>query len=308
MTSGKSRFIFKATAFIVMFIVFLVLADLSVNATTTRFGNIGWIHLMIGFLTFVAGLIVTWGTAITWLDRRNLRAYRSDPDDAFTDGQSVALSGRVQVDGEPLKAPFSGKACAAFSYQVTGQRRSRSSSSNQYVQQLCLLGFHLAPAVLDCGARQFPLGAIADVDDEYRSTGTGGDWGDLGLERINAGAEALPQASEEVARGKLAEARAGATAPQSVDYFVAPTRTGANQITVIEDIVPVETPVTILGTYSANTRGLDGQRMGGLKVFAGKLDERLAGLDEEWLKGLKIGVPLLAVGLVLLTLAWWLPG
>lgn len=162
--------------------------------------------------------------------------------------------------------------------------------------------------MLDCGVRKLALGAIPDVDDEYRSIATGGGWGDRALKLINASAKELSQVGEADARGALEEARTVSTAPQSVDYFVAPTRTGANQIGVTEDVVPLETPVTILGTYSAKTQGLDGRRRGGMKVFAGELDERLAGLDEEWRKGLKIGLPLLAVGLGLFTLAWWLPG
>lgn len=308
MIDGKTKFIIKSVIAIVVIIVLLVMIGVSVDATTGRFGNPGWIHWIIGFFISAAGLLVAWGTVVTWLDCRNLRTYRADPDDPFTDGQSVALSGRVSVEGDPLKAPFSGKPCAAYSYQVTGQRRKHSGDSTRYAQQLCLLGFHLAPAELDCGTRKFPLGAIPDVGDNLRSITTGGEWGERAMGQIEAGAEQLPHAEEIDARGKLEDARTATKPPHSVDYFVAPNRTASNTINVTEDIVPVDVPVTILGTYSSSTQGLEGQRMGGMKVFAGNLDERLASLGEEWRKMLKIGVPLLVVGFGLLTLAWWLPG
>ncbi|MDO3381625.1 hypothetical protein [Gilvimarinus algae] len=305
MTRGKQIFIAKAVAALVIFMVFAVVVSQSVEATTRRFGGMGWVPLIIGVLSLVAGLLVAWGTVLTWLDRRNLRLYRVDPNAAFKDGQTLALSGEVKVQGEPLISPFSDKPCAAFSYQVTGQ--TRSPSSNHNVQQLCLLGFHMRPAVLDCGDRTFALHAIASAEDELRSTTMGGQWGERALARIRAVPESEPQTGEEDARGALSDAQVSTPTPVSADYFVAPTRTTANQITVMEDIVPVNARVTVLARYNTRTQGLDGQRWGGVKVFAGDLDDRLAILNKEWRQGSLVSASLLAVGLALMTLAQWFP-
>ena len=89
---------------------------------------------------------------------------------------------------------------------------------------------------------------------------------------------------EAYARGKLEDARKATTAPRSADFFVASSQTAANTINVTEDIVPVDVPVTILGTYSSRTQGLEGRRRGGMKVFAGNLDERMESLGGEWRK------------------------
>lgn len=308
MADGKQRFILKAILAMVVIVGALTLISVSVEATTARFGKIGWIPWLIGFFTFAAGLLAAWATIISILDWRALKRYRADPSDIFSDGQTVALSGQVRVDGEPLAAPFSQKPCAAFSYQVTGQRRGGGSSTSQYRQQLCLLGYHLLPAELDTGSRSFPLMAIPDVDTDFRSTASGGEWGDQALEQIRTAAETWPRAGEADARGKLEDARKTASAPQSVDLYVSSTQTGAPQLGIQEDVVPVETTVTILGTYAAGAGALDGWGLGGMKVFLGELDERLGELAKEWRKGLKVALPLLVVGFGLLTMAWWWVG
>lgn len=305
---GRQLFIFKAVFAFVIIVIALQIIHVCSNATIARFGSWGWAHLIIGILLCVAGAIVFWATSVTWLDRRNLRAYRASGDEAFSDGQHVALTGLVRTDQEPLQAPFSGQECAAYSYQASGQCRSRSSNSTGYVQQLCMLGYAMVPAQLDCGARQFPLHALPYADDDLRSISQGGDWGDIGLEQINAAAESMDPTPEKDARGQLIEAKAVTQTPVSKTFFVAPTQTSANQVSVILDVLPLNTPVTLLATYCAPRNSLEGHRRGGMKVFAGTLDECLKTLDDDFGKGLKLSAPLAMAGVALVTLAWWLPG
>lgn len=304
MNKGSERFILTVVLGFAGMIVALTLIGISASATTQRFGGIGWAYLIIGVLAVAAALIVVWATVITSLDRRDLKRYRADPDDAFWPGQVVALSGCIRVEGEPLTAPFSGTACAAYNYQVTGQHRDLDNHDRA---QLCLLGFALADARLDCTSRSFPLGALPDVDTDLRENAIGGEWGDLGLEKIQRAARNREPADGSQALGALSDARKVTNAPQSVDFFIAPTRAAGSKISVIEDAVPVNVPVTVLATYDARTGGLDGRRLRGLKIFAGTFDERLPILDQEWRKGMQVGPALLGIGLALLTLAWWWP-
>jgi hypothetical protein len=306
MTIGRFRFMLKIAVAMIASIAGLFLIGLSVQATTTRFGNPGWIHLIIGLLAFVAGLIVAWSSAVSWLDQRNLRALRARPGDAFKDGQQVALSGTLRVSSAPLEAPFSKKACACYSYQVNGRRRTSRANDNHYRQQLCLLGFEMAETVLDCGTSRLPLRALPDVDTDFRSTGMGGALGDRALHWLGE-FSAGPLSTEADAREAVENARLHIQPPQSASFFVAPTQGGANAISVLEDAVPVNVPVTVLAAYASLSRSLDGRRPGGMKIFAGGFDERLAALDGEYRKGLTLGVPLLVIGLGLLSLAWWLP-
>ncbi|NBB91977.1 MAG: hypothetical protein GVY32_02270 [Gammaproteobacteria bacterium] len=305
MPTGQVIFVIKVAFALGLCVLCLLLITLSVNATTARFGAVGWVPLIAGILMLAAGLIVTWATAITVLDLRALRRYRADPDDRFEDGQTVALSGRVVTEGDALIAPFSQRPCAGYRYQVTAQRRDPGPDRGTR-QQLCLLGFHLERAFLDCGSRHLALGAIADVDTDLRGTAMGGDWGERGLAMIRSGAEAWTHASEEQVRGSLEEALRETRVPIAIDRLVASTRASENQISVTEDIVPVDEQVTILGTYLTRTGGLAGRRIGGMKVFAGGFDERLKALGEELRKGALIATPLVIAGVALLTLpSWW---
>ena len=301
---GSMQFIFKATLTFLVMVIGLVLLSISVEQTTARFGSVGWIHWLVGLGLFAIGVIAVWATVITGLDRRALRAHRVDPEGPLEDGQIVALTGRVRVQGEPLKAPFSGTPCACFNYRVSGLR---SSSDNGTRGQLCLLGFEITPAVLECGARRFNLLAVPDVDTDLREMSTGGPWGEMGLARIKGAAETETSADEPDAQGALSEARTHTRAPRAVHRFVAPTRSSSINISVVEDHVPVDKPVTVLASYASLAQGLDGRRWGGMKVFLNGIDERLVVLDHEWRKGLRIGLPMLVGGLALLTLASWLP-
>jgi hypothetical protein len=222
-------------------------------------------------------------------------------------GQPVALAGRVQVAGEALEAPFSGRRCACYSYVVNGQQRNYGNASGSYRQQLCLLGFGLAEAVLDCGSRRFPLGALPDVGADLRSVSSGGVWGERAMARIEHVQQGGEKTLELDARSAVENARLYAMPPMAVDLFVAPTRTGASAIEIVEDAVPVDVDVTVLGAYVTRTGGLDGQRRGGMKVFGGDFAESLTALDEDWRKGWLVGLPLLTAGLVLITLTWWWP-
>lgn len=307
MYSGKQIFLMKATVAISLIIVTLTLIGISVDATTSRFGKLGWIHLIVGILTSFGGVIVTWATVITWYDRRALKVNQVNPTDTLRDGQTVVLSGVIRTPGDPLRAPFTGQRCAAFTYQVSGQRRSRTTSSSSYVQQLCMLGYQMLPATLECGSRRFSLYAVPDVDTPFQSTTQGGDWGDIALEKINASSEKMHQTPEEDARGALADAQRSTRVPVTADYYVAPTQTGANQISIIIDVLPVDEQVTLLATFSSQLQGLEGKRLGGLKVFKGNLASCLKTIDNEFSKGWKVSLGLLTIGLLLVTLAWWAP-
>lgn len=305
MTIGHFRFTIKIVVVMAIIVSVLILIGHSHHALTMRFESYGWIALIIGMLAFIIGLLVAWATTVTFLDRRAIRTYRADPESRFENRQSIALSGRIRVEGEPLQSPYSGKACASYSYMVKAQRNDPGSNGTR--QQLCLLGFHMLPSVLDCGSRRFPLSAFPEVDTDFRSIASGGEWGDRALKRINRAHETMERKAEPDARAALDNAKLYNHAPQAVDFFIAPTRAAGSAVSVTEDAVPVDAEVTVLGAYVARNGGLDGQRFRGMKIFAGTLDECLASLDKDWRVGVMIGLPSLGGGLALLMLAQWWP-
>ncbi len=303
----ESRFIAQSVIFILAALVFLTFIGWSQETLTSRFGNWGWVPLSIGGLSLFFGLLLAHATFGRFLDRRALRVHQVDPESALADGQQVALTGRILMEGDPVTAPFSGTRCAAYSYQVTGERLSLSSSSNHTRKQLCLIGYALGQAVLDCGSRRFRISAIPDVDDDLRADAMGGEWGQLAFERIRDEPETTPAVGELRARGELGSIRERVEAPISVDLYVAPTRGTSNTMNVNEHVLPLDTDVTLLATYSSVSHSLEGRRSGGMKAFPGTLEKRLAIMSHELRKDTKLSVILLAIGILLTSLASWLP-
>lgn len=305
MNEGRERFILKVALVVPLLIGALTGVGLSVDATTGRFGGLGWLLIIPGVLAAAAGALGGWATAITWLDRRGLRRRRADPNDQFEDGQWVALSGKVRISGQPLVTPLSEKLCAAFSYKITGEARSGSDNHNR--QQLCLLGFGLADASLDCGDRSFPLRAVPDVGTDLREIATSSDWRERAMALIDQAAKDWDQASQADAEGKRIDAGRFAQPHLDTHLFVSGTRGTSNTLGITEDHVPIDQPVTVLATYDGVSGGLMGGRVRDMKVFAGRIDEKLAVLDDEWRKGLMWSIPLILAGVGLLTLASWWP-
>jgi hypothetical protein len=285
----------------------LVLIGITFEATAERFGKIALIAWFIGLALVVTGTIALWAAAVSLGDVRNIRRYRVDSAGPFEEGQTVALAGRLCVEGEPLTAPFSGTRCAAYRYRITGQTRRTTSSGTGTRGQLCLLGAALASATLETGARSLPLLAVPDVDTDYRDIAQGGEWGDRALSLVQALSESGPKIGETEANGLWSEAGRQAEPPYTAVHFVSTGTGGAPSMSVTEDAVPVDQTVTVLGTWDGASGGLAGRRRGGMKVFKGDIDERLAALADDTRKGLLFGLPAGAVGVAVMSLAQWWP-
>lgn len=304
---SRRRYITQCVTFIVVFMVIMTFAGWSADATTSRFGGLGWIHWWIGFFSFVIGLLLARATVKEFLDIRSLKIHAVHPEAVLADGQKVALSGRIRIDGCSVKAPFSGTDCAGYSYKVSGERSKLSDGSTHSRRQLCLMGYALASAFLECGSRRFEINAIPDFHIDLWTNKMGGEWGRLAFERIRDSAETMTPVGELEVQGEMGSARERVKAPEFMDFFVAPTQGTDNTINVDEYILPMDSDVTLLARYSSGPDGLDGGRSGEMKVFPGTMEALLASLGREFSKDWKTAVALLAVGLSLLGLFWWLP-
>ena len=305
MNKGQERFILKIVLIVVLMIGTLSAIGVSVDATLARFGGLAWLIIVPGVLMLAVGVLGCWGTVISGLDFRGLRRYRADALDRFEDGQTIALSGVVRISGEPLITPFSERPCAALSYQVTGE--GRRSVDNHTRQGLCLIGFGLADAELDCGSKSFPLRAVPDVGTDLREIATNREWREQGMRLIKQAGKEWEQVPEDQARGKRIDAARFSQPRLDTKLFVAPTRGTSNSLGIIEDHVPINQPVTVLAIYDARSGGLRGGRVRDMKVFAGFIDDKLVVLENEWRKGLMFSIPLVVVGVLLMTLVSWWP-
>lgn len=304
--SKQLRFAITALFCLVLFCIFAEVAEWTVDTATSRFGGASWWYLLPSFLVIVAGFLIGAATIVAWRDGSAMRKYRLGPNSTLKDGQQVAVSGRIRVKGDPLQSPYSEQPCAGYRYEVKGQRQE-IGSDNHSRTQLCLAGFALAPAFLDSKTRRFRINAIAYADDDLRSVKNGGDWGKRAFDEIRARAESLPQSPEIEVRAAMASADESIEPSTEADFFIRHTRGASNTISVTEDILPIDREVTLLATFSEKNNGLEGKRLGGMKVFQENLERQLEIQKKDARQGLLVTMILLGIGISLISLAWWLP-
>jgi hypothetical protein len=305
--SGKQRFIIRAVFVFALIVVALSLLTIAVDRATARFGGAIWFALLPGILAVFFGLLGTWAGTGDLLDWRSLKGRRVDPSALPTQDGTIAISGRVLCESEPLRSPLFERPCAGYLLRITGERRSRSSSGSAYRSQLCGLEFALADAVLDADGQRLKLLALPDVDIAFREIGQGGERGRKALHYLDTIRSDGQTADEASAEGRLIAAQARWLPPAHERLFIAETQTTSNQMSLIEDHVPIDTTVTILGHYRAARDELNGQRRGGMKLFAGNLDEATERLGREGRKTLGLAAPMVMLGTALLSCGYWWP-
>jgi hypothetical protein len=307
MNSGREKFIARAVAVFTALVIGLTLFGVAAEHATARFGGLIWLALIPAVIATFFGVAAAWAGAADFLDWRAVRASRPDPDRPLPDGATVAVSGQIRCPNGALESPLFGQPCAAFMTRITGQRRSLSSSGSGYRSQLCTLEFALAEAFLDSGKQRLRLLALPDVGIEFRSTAQGGDIGEKAMQRIGWLESHGAPNDEANAEGRLITARTRVRPPLLERLFVANTETTSNPVSVLEDSVPVDTPVTILARHRAVRDELTGERRGGMKVFAGDYEACLIRLQKEWVRTAGLSVLLLLGGTALMTCGYWWP-
>jgi hypothetical protein len=86
-------------------------------------------------------------------------------------GMTGGLLGAIAVDGRPMTAPFTGTACAAYTYLVSDSRES--SSRGGRTETVLAQGFHLQRAHLDGAGRRLTIGAFPGFETDLRHEGNG---------------------------------------------------------------------------------------------------------------------------------------
>jgi hypothetical protein len=93
---------------------------------------------LVGGAPLTVGLLYWWDIPKIGAEARLVRqAFREVP---RVDGQRVAVIGTIEFDGAPLQAPFSGRECAAYWYDVFQLDRGRSRFHHHF-----FFGWRIAP-------------------------------------------------------------------------------------------------------------------------------------------------------------------
>ena len=279
--ASRGRFYLDIARKGIVGLVFLGLFAWSVSLAQENWGSAGLITAFISYPVFVFGVLGLRSVLGDWLACRTLRMARLDPAREVTSGDRVAVSGRLRVQGEPLQSPFGAHACAAYNYLVAGSRRSASGSGSRTIRQNCLHGYHMLPTTFEGDGMILSLRAFPAVEADLTEVMVGKSWGEQArawLTRVVYEAE-NPVTDEADSFAALLDARVALDPPLHRDYLISDVSNAGNSLTVEEEVVPVDVPVCILGTYEALEQGLSG-RGGDLLVYRGSAGEvlgRLAG-------------------------------
>jgi hypothetical protein len=208
--------------------------------------------------TYAAALLASFiGLFTSARDRGALRRARDGA--PFQDGRLESASGPIRAVGAPLEAPFTGRACVAYEYDIKQSGEAQSSYA----------GMALAPCLVDTtrgAARllgwavldQFPPAPPQTID---RARGVsylrGSGFEPLGLAGLVSGFGELLADDD----GTLRE-----------DFRKTEDAIALDGCSIVERVVPVGTIVTILGRWSAARQGFTSAGSTTLnRVFPGDL-------------------------------------
>lgn len=271
-------------------LLFMALCAAAISIGSDVFGKPGAVIAFIAYLVFLFGVIGLWGAAGDWRVLRLLRQGRLQLEGKVTAGDRVVVSGELQVDGDPLVAPFSQQPCAAYTYQVTGSRRRASGEGVRKYQQLALQGFAMQPIHVEGDGMRLSFMALPEAEPELTESKLGGEWGERARAWLNelAGSPGT-RASELESTSILLNAQSSVEPPVRVDSLIYNVDDDGSAFTVREELIPLSGPVCVLGTYEALDQGLSG-RNGSILVYRGTAEEVRARLSKEMRDSTRIGL------------------
>lgn len=281
MFAAKIRFIIKLIPAII-----LLLAVIGVVSEIEAHVGGGW-GLVLGIIAaacFGVGTLGLYWLVVGWLNYRYLKRDLTHPKLSLEDGQICAISGVTRTDDVPLISPFSQQLCAAYDFSVSynSVRREHTSSTRVIVAQ----GFHLLPTRIENQQFSVTLGALPDVSEDLTDSSTkplpkpAYDY----LTSLITVASSAGQMEREAA---LIEARRRIDNEVRQDYCMVASLDSSSQYTVVENRVPINSSVCVVGTFNQSKNAMTGenQRFGpNLMLYNGSAKEVLAreGKELRW--------------------------
>lgn len=226
--------------------VVVVLTAVLLAAGAHREGMDALVASAIGGTVLTFGLLYWWGIRAVSAEARLVRqALREVP---RVDGQRVAVIGTIEFEGVPLQAPFSGRECIAYWYEVLRARRTQSGFDHHF-----FFGWRIAPlAVRTPGGDVHLLASFDKPGWETRTEDT-----DYANANDYVGTTAFSPAPElgPATWGDLEELRTQVP-PVRADYAKNPPAPDVRTLTLRESRLERGAAVCAFGRYSAAREAL----------------------------------------------------
>lgn len=266
-------------------------------------GGLGLVLGLVAAVAAVLGVLLVYWNAVDWSNMAILRRSMAAGDAALQHGKVVAVEGVARTRGEPLQTPFDAVRCAAYTYRVTSSRRNASGDRRRVDMAQ---GLHLAATRIENGRHRLALDALPGFEDELRE--------EIDVDRHREEIDALfgrlaqgaATAGQREPQARLLAARAGTDGELHHDYLVTPLGTGAEDLAIEQECLPVDTPVCVIGTYDAERQSLTARhaRIGhNLMVYRGSADEVVARVGADVGRYFKVATWLLATAALILLAA-----
>ena len=271
----------------------------------TRLDNeIGLVLGVIAGGCFGFGVLLVYWNAVDWVNLKIIRKHLVHRETDFHDGQLIAFSGIIQVDGAPMESPFTQKKCAAYTYTIAISKKKQVNSEGS--RQVLAQGFHMLPTRIEGSAGVLRLGALPSVENDLR-VNEYGKWTDVVREKLGVLIDLAPRGSEIERVGALLEARHRVDGEIHKD-FCQLTKLGEGQVFVVdEEILPSNEVVCLVGTFDQKMNAITAgkPRFGpDLMIYRGSADDVLARVGGEisWYTNFAVGMLAISVAVISYTM------
>ncbi|MEM7293243.1 MAG: hypothetical protein AAF420_07605 [Pseudomonadota bacterium] len=280
-------------------------------------GAIGLTLAIITGIAFGLGVLLWYWNLVDWINMRFVRAFEAPANGEFQDGSPIVYSGIVRSEQPALQAPITSRPCAAYTFRISVSRSE--SDRNRRLRTDLALGFHLNRTTIESPTGSLRLLSLPGFETELRKTELDEKFSlseDGPVVGIDAAARAhYDRLRDKVAYPAQATQEAELLAAQNSiieevhqDFCKSGELAKGARIGIAEEVLPIDTQVTVIGTYDAQQQALISRvsRLGpNLMVYIGSREQVLERVGREvagWAKWVRamVGLSVAMVVIVLL--------
>ena len=233
-------------------------------------------------------------------DRINLKIlnhFNSGTNKKFIDGEIIGFCGEVHCEGEPMISPFTDTACAAYTYSIS---KSVSKTEGGTRSFLLAMGLHMNKTKIHGKSRVLNLFSFPSFEDDLRFENSGTQFAKQVNQLLAKFYDDVDERSLSQHQANLSFARNNHLDQIHQDFCQSSHPTAGTIFSIKEEILPVDVPVCVVGTYDERRQGINGckTRFGqNLMIYKGDINNVIIKLESETSTYLKVAMVFIAIGL-----------